>query len=59
MPAFTHIESVSNTFEIRKIRSWLKTSTSPRGKILTTRNLNTDQFLVEYGRRPTTRDKRS
>jgi len=59
MPAFTHIESVSNTFEIRKIRSWLKTATSLRGKILTTRNLNTDQFLVEYRRRPTTRDKRS
>jgi len=59
MPAFTHIESASNTFEIRKIRSWLKTATSLRGKILTTRNLNTDQFLVEYRRRPMTRDRRS
>ncbi len=36
MPAFTHIESVSNTFEISKIQSWLKTATSLRGKILTT-----------------------
>jgi len=48
MPAFTPIEPGSNTFEIRKIRSWLQTVSSLKGKIFTTRNLNIDQFLVEY-----------
>lgn len=47
MPALRRIVSGSNIFEIRKMRPWLKTAKTLRGKIFTTRNLNTDQFFVE------------
>ena len=45
MPAFTPIEVDSNTFEIRKIRSWLQTAASLKGKILPLEILTLISFL--------------